>query len=459
MRYGIPAGICLSGLALMLWPGASALLLCTGWAVTFLCVCLPYRMQPWSSAGGAWTLWAVSVVTVAGIIVNCHYYINVWGHGYAASPVLMNLDHWSAWNNALVDIGRTDAVACPWPATGYGHFVGYILSVAGADITLPLLFNSFCTTATVALTGALAFRCSDGTDDARRRAATCAMVMAACMCYFIASGAILIKDCPLALSVALVAWAALAMRTGRNPLLPVLAVAFALFFTTYGRPNYLLVYAFAIALLSNYANARSRVFCIAAVVVITALWAWLQYTASASSIMHYIDVSMRTTGDGTDKSVQHNIYISMFGNYFGISWWQRIVMLPFTTAIQFLIPLPWNYDKYLLFGPFMALAHFSFCRYAAGGLVMYWIVRQLRAPRAPRLLMRLTAVGLCFYLGAALQYSGGVSRYGIPLVSLLIPCAAYAWCHYRRERLFRLWAVIFTATTIAALAVAYIFTT
>ena len=36
----------------------------------------------------------------------------------------MNYDAWSAWNNALVVNGRDDAMPCPWPAQGYGRFVG-----------------------------------------------------------------------------------------------------------------------------------------------------------------------------------------------------------------------------------------------------------------------------------------------------------------------------------------------
>ncbi len=159
LRYGIPAGFCILGAFLLMMPGASPLITVAGWAVIYVCVVLPYMSQPWSSRVGAWTIFAASLLLVSGIALNCHYYIDVWGDGDPSRPVLMNYDAWSAWNNALVVNGRDDAMPCPWPAQGYGRFVGIIVAISGQDICIPLLFNALCILATIVLTAAIAQRC------------------------------------------------------------------------------------------------------------------------------------------------------------------------------------------------------------------------------------------------------------------------------------------------------------
>ena len=138
----------------------------------------------------------------------------------------------------------------------------------------------------------------------------------------------------------------------------------------------------------------------------------------------------------------------------------HLLLLPVTTAIQLLIPLPWTWDKYLMFGPTMAFAHFSFFRYAAGGLIIYFVGAQFsRKKRAPWLLLRLVSIGLIIYLFAAFQFGGTVARYGIPLITLLIPAAAYAYVNYRKARSFRVWAIVYIALITLTLCIFHTLTT
>lgn len=458
-RATVPAGICITGCMALLLPGASPLAICLGWMLAYVAVAVPYTRSSCCTRAGALTLFLASLLLASGIIINCHYYIYVWGEGLDASrPVLMNLDAWSAWNNALVDLGREDAYPCHWPAVGYGHFVGQMLAIFGPDICIPLIFNAFCTIAAIALTGSIAQQCAGGTESERRRISTVAMIFTAAMCYFMASGTVLIKDTPLAAAVALTAWAGLRLRAGRL-LLPAVAVAAATYIVVWLRPNYLLVLTACIAA-SAFRERRILRLHAATCIALGILWIILQLSENASSIANYIDFSLRGMSDDSDGFEQHSVYYRIFSDYYSFPAWQRFLLLPITTAIQFIIPLPWTAGKYLIFGPFMAWAHFSLCRYAAGGLIMYFCARQLsREGRAPAMLLSIGAVGLLFYTGAALQFGGTVSRYGIPLVSLLIPCAAYAWTNYRHERAFGIWAAVFAAGMTGALFICYSITT
>ena len=79
LRYGFPAGICLTGMGALIWPGASAGALCFGWAALYLLLIASYRNASWSCTPGGWLLWGASVALWTGIAVNCHYYITVLG--------------------------------------------------------------------------------------------------------------------------------------------------------------------------------------------------------------------------------------------------------------------------------------------------------------------------------------------------------------------------------------------
>lgn len=250
--------------------------------------------QPWSSRVGAWTIFAASLLLVSGIALNCHYYIDVWGDGDPSRPVLMNYDAWSAWNNALVVNGRDDAMPCPWPAQGYGRFVGIIVAISGQDICIPLLFNALCILATIVLTAAIAQRCCSGGDNSRS-IATCSIVIASTLCYFMVSGTILIKDAPLAASVALSAWAA--MRLGdierSRSLTPACAALIAAaFMTSFARPNYLIVLISIIIVAAPRRELRHGASCramhaaaIAAACIALQLAPWRSSRRGAATIM------------------------------------------------------------------------------------------------------------------------------------------------------------------------------
>ncbi len=463
LRYGIPAGFCILGAFLLMMPGASPLITVAGWAVIYVCVVLPYMSQPWSSRVGAWTIFAASLLLVSGIALNCHYYIDVWGDGDPSRPVLMNYDAWSAWNNALVVNGRDDAMPCPWPAQGYGRFVGIIVAISGQDICIPLLFNALCILATIVLTAAIAQRCCSGGDNSRS-IATCSIVIASTLCYFMVSGTILIKDAPLAASVALSAWAA--MRLGdierSRSLTPACAALIAAaFMTSFARPNYLIVLISIIIVAAPRRELRHGASCRAlhaaaiAAACIALLWLLLQLFGHAESISSYTDIHTRNLISTDGHAEHHSAYNNLFSGYFNISPWQRLLLLPVTTAIQVMIPLPWTYDKYLMFGPTMAYAHMSFARYAVCGVLLYFAARQFGENRAPRAILKFGIVGVVFYIAAAYQFGGTISRYGIPLLPLLVPCAAYACVKYRHERAFGIWALAYTIIMTAALIICH----
>ena len=453
---GLPAAVCVVGMSLLLMPGASPLVLLAGWLAGWAAVAVPYMRSRWSSQAGSWVLLFVSVLLAAGITANCYYYINVWGNGDVSAPVLMNFDAWSAWNNALFDNGRPDAMECSWPAKGYGHLVGIFVWLLGADICIPLLFNAFFALATIALTGSITYICGDGDERLRRRTATAAMIICSCMCYFLASGTILIKDTALAAALALLIWSALRFSSRHAAAMAAMALGTVLIW--YCRPNYLLLELCIMVVFAIVGRGSQRSLCIAVALAAGIAWVCMQYLGEIRDIRFYADVSGRGFADNPGEVEHHGIFFALFNDYYSIPTWQRLMLLPATTGIQFLIPLPWTWDKYLVFGPMMALAHMSFFRYAAGILVAYFSIHQFRKQRAPLTLNIIVAIGLFFYVASAYQFGGTVSRYGIPLISMLVPAAAYCTTHYSRDPFFKKAMVLMSVALTIVLVLSYKFT-
>ncbi|MDE6285399.1 MAG: hypothetical protein K2L99_00190 [Muribaculaceae bacterium] len=432
--YGIPAGFCIVGMACLLLPGASMLTTSAGWAAIFSAVVIPCLMCRWCSNAAAWTLWGASVVMTLGVIINCHYFVQVWGNGDVSRPLLMNLDHWSAWNNALYHLGSDHAVQSLWPAEGYGRFIGLLMRVFPVDIAVPLLFNCFCVLCTIALTGAVTARCAVN-DGERKKAALWAIVLMALMGDLISSGAALLKDAPMAMCTALVAWGALRLRGKGRLLMPLAAIAAAVFISCYARPNYLVVFIILVPALCSRSR-RNMVTAAAVSLCCMAILLYFHTLDAATPAEQHFSPELITGLDDSEHQPQHAAYYENFSFYFNTQLWKRLLLLPVALGVQFLIPLPWNYANNLAFGPFVALAYFGFCRYFTGLLVAFYLYLKIRS-RSLTPALRLCLVGLAFYTGVAFIFGGTISRYGIPLLCLFVPCAALVWT--RRNDYRRLW--------------------
>lgn len=452
LRIGVPAGFCIVGLAALLLPGASPEVLCAGWLVVLLPLLLIYSHKKWSCPAGGWVLLVASVALWLGICINCHYFIGIHPHADVSAPVLMNLDAWSAWNNALTDVGRSDAMPCPWPAYGYGHFVGLIIRVLGPDLSIALMFNSFCALATILLCGCIAAGCIEGSSCEKGRLAWVTMLFSSLMFYFMVSGTILIKDCPLALAISLSVWAGLQLRGGRLAG-AVLAVLPAAVMVIYMRPNFLLFMAFVISV-AGFGKSRRNILGLLAVVgPLIAIFCVLQASALTATLGEVMSFTPEAASEDED-GLPHTSDYSRIRSYYLLPVWKRLLLLPVLAFMQFMIPLPFNFGKYIVFGPTMALAHFGFCRYALGALLTYFGFRMFRC-RVPARLATLACAGLVLYLGIGYCFAGAISRYCIPLISLFTPAAAYCWLRFRHEKAFRIWAWGFSFFIAAVLITAY----
>lgn len=156
------------------------------------------------------------------------------------------------------------------------------------------------------------------------------------------------------------------------------------------------------------------------------------------------------------KGESQILYRKVLDYYFLYSPWHRVLMLPLTMSVQFLIPLPWLYFErlYLL----NIVSRLTWGWYLVGGTAMFYYVvmcwhRQGRVglwPWWPAL-----AFAVLAYVMA-----GSTARYVLPIEPLFVPVAMYVVCNLaegRWRRQFKVWSVLFILLLALALTVCFMF--
>ena len=119
----------------------------------------------------------------------------------------------------------------------------------------------------------------------------------------------------------------------------------------------------------------------------------------------------------------HQSYNLIVDGYFGYPWWKKVILLPMTAAVQYLIPLPWGFCDDVHFGYTLAYAHISYPWYVIGGLILYFVAFEMH--RASIRFQRIVEWGGLMWLVPAFLFAGTVSRYTLPILPLIIPAAVY----------------------------------
>lgn len=394
---------------------------------------------PFRSFTGAYVLAAAFTAVTCGILVNVNYFTIGSGGTYAA-PVLHNWDCATDWQNA---VDRYEGIN-PHTDTRrmYGLAIALMFKLFGVDITVPLVANLLCYTVTVIAVGSIAW-----TMTKRRAMATAAMIATVLMCYLMEQSVVLIKDVTLTCLTALflrwlISWrpTALSAATGL-----ILATGIGLL-----RINFL-IFIVMLCLLFAIPKAQRRHNLLAALAA-ASLFLILQGTVGAQLPAAGI-ISAGGTGDYQVAHGNSAAWDAILGNYSTMALWHKVLMLPLSLGVQFIIPLPWTWQSYLSFGPMSALAHFGFFWYAAGGLVIYFLFCTIR--RAPLPMALLCLSGVAMTAATALVTGGYVSRYCLPYLPALLPCAAYTALSDWRRRSFRIWAGVFTALMATVLIIGW----
>lgn len=386
-------------------------------------------------------------LVVSGILVNINYFTEVSGGSYAY-PVLQNTDSNADWVQAMHRLygdAKPDA-RFMGRIRNYSYVVEFFCWVFGRDIGMPMLFNALCYAFSLILIGGIAWQLSES-----RRMATIAMACAALMCYMMVQATVLLKDSMVvaAMSAIALAWA----RMGRQRKFDALdfwLLAIGIGIIGFVRANMLLMVGagaliFALRGIPGRRPVRSW---------LDARYAWVFLAVVAVFIATRI-VFPHTPQVAENIEVHHNTgvfvhhqYVApwddmLADDYEDMSIGRRLLWLPASVVVQFLIPFPWNFARDMVFGPTECVAHFGYFWYFAGALFLYWLFAAWK--ESPESLRRLAVWAILLTAVTAYMTSGRVSRYCLPFLPMILPASAWVLDRCAACRSLWIWLAVFAA--------------
>ena len=448
-------------LALLVFPGASVVPTLFAMVMVWFIVATCYQYTPWKSGVGRWTLLASATILAVGIIANVHYF-SIHSGATTQMPLLQNPDAWRYYYDALSSIGDANGEPCEIKSHGYGLIISWVWQLTGITIVSPLVLNMLLMLLAIVVSGGIAWRLlRDVTAKSEQWIASCAMIMTASVCYFLNSGTLLLKETGVIFAFSLIGYSMVSL-TEKKALKwnDIFAFFMGAVLLAMLRANYLIMPIIGIVMLLRW-NRWNIIKASAMIMVLIACWigisAWLYSSYSetseiASKIMSGYGLNGAFFLDNPD----HRAYNSIVEGYFDFSWWKKVLMLPMSAVVQYLIPLPWGLCDDIQFGYTLAYAHISYPWYLVGGLIIYFVLCQMR--RAPQSLARFVGWGVLMWLVPAYLFAGTVSRYTLPMLPLLVPGAVYVvakWHEFNKTQL-KWWFGLYTLFLIVGLIAGYI---
>lgn len=423
-------------------------------------------MLPATALGAALALWIYSNCTfrtefgyavlmvgytlvVCGIFWNINYYTSGGELGYG-NPLLLNNDHgtdwWGAVNRLYGDRIPEDDFWYIGPNRYYGYLIQALLFVFGRDIGVPLMFNAFCYPLAIILIGAISWKTTKS-----RTTASVTMLVATLMCYFMEQATVLIKDVPLTMCVAAVAFVMVRWLSRPVNCGDIVLVCFALIGISFLRANFLLM--IVLGTLIFFVRRRNfdykYLWLAAGCLLMFFIIHWLFW---APNVADNVGVAY---GSGVfDHHANVRAWDTVLeDDYEAMPVWRRVLWLPASVAVQFLIPFPWNFTRDMIYGPTQAVAHFGYFWYYAGAVLIYWIFATRR--KSPLSIGRLVIWGVLLTVLTAYMTSGRVSRYCLLYLPMLLPAVGYTLVNFYRQKSFWIWIATFSAMLVPVLLICH----
>lgn len=399
-----------------------------------------YRHTAGYSRPGLIALAIAGTVLAIGIGVNLYTYTTLLG-GTDSNPILLNNDSWRLWQYTTALYGY-DTVTWYSPPLLYHYALAAAMCLTGPSVTAALLLSAACTLASLICAATLYVNVTG-----KRKHAWLAMAALACVAYFLASGTLLLKDSWTILAMTL---GGVALTTHSNARMTGLFILAVLMMAT-ARPNMVLALVLGLPIMKIKPRQTP----------------WLRITLMATfavavlvmaQLISHSPETQKVMAGGKDLLIAtgpyQQAYTNMVGDYFTLPHWQRLLLLPLTTIVQFLIPFPWNWLRDVHYGYSEILAHVSLGWYAFGGTLLYFLFGPMRTAAPP--LKRLTLWACAVWLVPCYLMGGIISRYGLMAMPMMAPAVAYTLTTCRHRRSFRIWARVFCAAMAITLCVCYL---
>ena len=345
---------------------------------------------------------------------------------------------------------------------GFSMLILWLWKILGVSVIWPQSMNLMFTLSAVVLTGMTTRRIlAHRVKASPQSLLALGMLLSSLLCYNIIMGTSILKEGPIHISMAMAAFSLSAMVASdeerhhpwRDIILFVVACALmALVRTTY---LYFIMLGVLLMVLPHWQRDWRVALGMLAIIGLSLLLG--DYFSSYSFDRH-----AEIVGGGwnmqrfyvTDDS--QRFYRDMLNYYFLYPVWHKVLMLPLTMSVQFIIPFPWTYFDTPTFTNL--LARMTYGWYFVGGTsLFYFIFVSWRRQGNMGIWPWWAAISF-----AVVSYimAGSVARYITPIQPLFVPVAAYVLCrlwegHWRRAYLgwFIFMVILITVTLLFCLEI------
>lgn len=420
-----------------------------------------YRWALKPTRAGVAVLLVTAAVMSVGVILNVYLFTSVDG-GTLSGPVLHNTDAALNYYHASTIYHKVSPIhGGTVPLLSYVTVA--IWWLFGQSVVYPLALNVTVTLIAIVLSGRLAQVLLDGvvTNLLAEVVATLAMALTAAVCNLIGNGMVLLKEpfvyagfTAVAIIVAKVyrglrlAWRDVAL----------FAVGSALLSLSRPQMMYFVLLALVVVCCLRFKTGWKGIVSLICVAV-----AFLGVGTLATREDAGKTVAIVTDGDmmqweylGERTDSRYDNYRLIVGDYFHASTARKVLLLPVTAAVQYVIPFSWTYKRDMEFGYSQAYNHFGYTWYALGGIVLFYYIFLWWRRGTP---LRMWALWpLLGWLIVAFLYAGIISRYAVPFVPLMTPLAIVVVSRLKAglcRTPFYIWAGAYTCVMAAGLLGCY----
>lgn len=394
------------------------------YCAVYYCVKFLYCRLNKNGIAGLWVLVVLTLIMSTGITANIWEFTTGMG-GSLENPILLNSDSSRYYNYALRLFHGND-LPNGFAYPGYPYLIMLFWKLTGVNVVAPLILNMFFTLLSVVISGQISKRLlKDKFPGNSEMISSVAVLMTGIVCYYIGSGMVILKESIIFLGFALAGYALIYFQgkcsdNGKitRDLLLFITGAVIIAFT---RLTYCYLLFVAVILFSCcFKKPRAGVIFGSALLII--YFIGLKFASYGINEHISIGQGVNMANSNYLNSAQQP-YIDIIGDYFNYSFIKKIILLPLSAAVQYLIPFPWNFMRDVPFGYSLIYSHISYGWYLVGGVILFYYLFAIRRSDLKFTCWALWA--LFCYLVPAYMFAGTVSRYMLPFIPLLVPAGVY----------------------------------
>lgn len=352
--------------------------------------------------------------------------------------------------------GRVDSPKIAFP--GFPLLMVYMWRLLGLHVIWPLAMNTMFTLTSVVLTGMMCRRLlARHTGASASMLLTGGMLLMYLLCYYLMSGINILKEASVFLSTTLAGYALSSMSTideeRHHPWRELMLFVLACLLLAIVRTTYLYFILVGVVVMTLPHWRRDWVMGLAMAAVIAVAFFAGNHYASYSFERH-----AEIVGGGWNMQRFYYMdgpqrpYRYMIDFYYLYSPFHRVLLLPLTMSVQFMVPFPWMAGE----DPTIAnhIGRFTYGWYALGGVALFYYL--FMSWRRDENIGAWAWWPAAIYAALAYVVAGSVHRYLLPMVPLFVPVTLIVLIRLgegRWHKAFKRWCIFFVPLVVLTLLV------